>query len=272
VRQSASELVPQTDTIEDVQRYQSQVMESNLAEKQLLKQMQSKVQAEIQAHVQSQQASTQTNLVSGSRIITDAGSNIPDNMLLTTASGIVTAPVQARSDAASAQVTNAPLTLPLLQSDADKTMSSNIRWMVNEGVKNAVVNVTPSGMGPISVSVGIENDHMSVSIVALQGSTREALDSMLPRLREQLAMQGHDSVKVDISNGGSENSDRGFGRSDSGDSQGTDHQSDSPAELTGITLDSLGADNEEENVDELKQGSLAVDKHGHISSHYDVYV
>lgn len=272
LQSAANDVVIEAENSLEMQKNQQQQMQANLAEKQLLKQMQSKVQAEIQAHVQSLQTSTQANSIASARTSADAASGLSDNMFHTMSSGIVTAPVPLRSDTSGTQPANAPLTLPLLQSDADKTMSSNIRWMVNEGVRNAVVNVTPSGMGPISVSVGIENDHMNVTIVALQGSTREALDSMLPRLREQLAAQGHDSVRVDISNGDTENSDRGFDRSGSGDSQGTEYRGELPVDLAGGEPDGLLSGSDVENADGLKQESITVDRHGQVSSRYDVYV
>ncbi|MGQ7848478.1 flagellar hook-length control protein FliK [Granulosicoccus sp. 3-233] len=135
-----------------------------------------------------------------------------DNTFLPVTGGIVTAPVMLRSDAVSATPVSAPFDLPVLVDDADATMASNVKWMVKEGVQNATVTVSPAGMGPISVKVGIEQDQMSVSIVASQHTTREALDAMLPRLREQLAGQGHESVRLDVSDGRGEQSRGGNGQ------------------------------------------------------------
>ena len=172
-----------------VRKNEQQVIQTNLA------------QAQLQARQQAAQAVINPATNSAVGDIVESGNLSADNMFLSSSGGIVTAPVLQRADAGSTQTITAPLNMPILQGDAEKAMAGNIRWMVNEGVKNAVIHVTPSGMGPISVRVGKEKDHIKVSIVALQGSTREALDSMLPRLREQLAAQGHDSVSVDISDG-----------------------------------------------------------------------
>ncbi|ASJ71778.1 flagellar hook-length control protein FliK [Granulosicoccus antarcticus] len=117
-----------------------------------------------------------------------------------------------RTDAMSAPVTQAPFNIPLDSADAESALTGNVKWMANEGVKNAFMTVTPNGMGPISVKIGIEGDQMEVSITAAQHNTREALESMLPRLREQLAVQGHESVKVDVSDGKSEQSRSGNGQ------------------------------------------------------------
>ena len=196
----------------------------------------------------------------------------PDNMFLSTASGIVTAPVLQRADAGSPNIINTPINLPILQSDADKAMAGNIRWMVNEGVKSAVVNITPHGMGPISVTVGIDKEQMNVAIVALQGSTREALDTMLPRLREQLVSQGHTNVNVDISDGRSDQSERGYAERYSGD-QG-DTSRDARAQSSEKASAGLGeresANENAQNVAE--QGVLELQRGGQALSAFDVYV
>lgn len=164
-----------------------------------------------------EQAGSQLN-VSGVRNelpVTDlpkglTGSTAFDPMLTTPPSGIVTAPVLARVDLANPQNSNmpvlAPLNVPLLASGASEGLSGNIRWMVGEGIQNATVSVTPSGMGPITVQIGVEKDQMNISIVAAQASTREALEATLPRLREQLGTQGLESVRVDVSDGRSDQS------------------------------------------------------------------
>jgi len=195
-----------------------------------------------------------------------------DNTFHSLPGGIVTAPQVQRVDTGNAQTINAPINIPVLQNDADKAMAGNIRWMVNEGVKNAVVNVTPNGMGPISVSIGIEKDQMNVSIVALQGSTREALDSMLPRLREQLAAQGHDSVKVDISGGRAEQSDRGYGHQFSGDQDTSPQDQQSNSENRSDEKSDNGTRRGGNSVAEDAQGLLTINENGSVSSRYDIYV
>lgn len=135
-----------------------------------------------------------------------------DNMFLPVTGGIVTAPVLQRAEATPQMAASAPFELPLLAEDAEVAMASNVKWMAKDGVQNATVTVSPAGMGPISVKVGIEQDHMSVSIVASQHATREALDSMLPRLRDQLASQGHENVKLDVSDGRAEQDKGGNGQ------------------------------------------------------------
>lgn len=137
-------------------------------------------------------------------------SNALDQNLTATTGGINTAPIPGRIDLANPQNVTAPvpapLNVPLLSSSASEVLSGNIRWMVGEGIQNATISVTPSGMGPITVQIGVEKDQMSISIVATQSSTREALEAAIPRLREQLGTQGLESVRVDVSDGRSDQS------------------------------------------------------------------
>jgi flagellar hook-length control protein FliK len=140
----------------------------------------------------------------GSRVTQD-GFSEPANMFHATASGIVAAPVSQRSEPG-ISIPVAPQLVPLNSGNADEALLDNVQWMIGENVRNATLSVTPAGMGQISIKVDMEGEQVSVSIVASQGATREALDAALPRLREQLMLQGHESVRVDIGDGRSEHS------------------------------------------------------------------
>ena len=135
-----------------------------------------------------------------------------DNMLLALSGATAAATAVQHSDSVAGPIIQAPLNIPLDSDDAETALAGNVKWMTNEGVKNAVMTVTPHGMGPISIKIGIDGNQMDVSIIASQHTTRDALESMLPRLREQLAVQGHESVKVDVSDGKSEQSRSGNGQ------------------------------------------------------------
>ncbi len=243
--------------------------------KQLAQQAFEQKQALEVDHARLKQVAQQQALasVSVNANVQEAGESSPDNMLQSTLGGIVTTPAMQRTDAGNAQLTTAPANVPILQGDSEKAMVSNIRWMVNENVKQAVVNVTPSGMGPISVSIGLENEQMNISIVAAQGSTREALDSMLPRLREQLVAQGHDGVKVDISDGRSENSGNGYDRHATNPEQGegAEQESENPSTLADQTRKNENSVVETAATND-KEGFLLVDRNGQIRGGYDVYV
>lgn len=203
-----------------------------------------------------------------------------DNMFLPVTGGIVTAPVMQRTDAVTATPVSAPFELPLMAEDADVAMAGNLKWMAKEGVQNATVTVSPAGMGPISIKVGMEQDQMSVSIVASQHTTREALDAMLPRLREQLAGQGHESVKLDVSDGRGEQSRGGNGQMFAGTrnpsdtwAQGEQSNSGNNGNQTEYG-DSNGStvDTDRHMAEDLQRVALRAAAGSRTSSAFDAYV
>ena len=107
-----------------------------------------------------------------------------------------------RADSASTALLVAPgsVSLDAPRVAADE-LANSVRWTVGEGRGQALVNVTPAGLGPVAIRVSLEGDEISVSIMASQVATRDALESLVPRLRDQLAADGHASVEVDVSSG-----------------------------------------------------------------------
>ena len=111
-------------------------------------------------------------------------------------------PFATRLESTSPSVPIAPRGVPLDGGgDAAEALAAGVRWTAGEGRGHAWINVTPAGLGPIAIRVAVEGDQVSVSIAASQVGAREALEPMLPRLREQLAADGHRSVDVDLSGG-----------------------------------------------------------------------
>lgn len=198
---------------------------------------------------------------------TSTGMPTLDHMLAASTSGIVTAPTQGRVELTNMQGVStslqAPLNVPLLTSNASEGLSGNIRWMVGEGIQNATVSVTPSGMGPITVQIGVEKEQMSISIVAAQASTREALEATLPRLREQLGTQGLDSIRVDISDGRSDQSksNTGSDRQSMGgnttDAQGQSAENSKNENSSARSTDSEEYDSGERILSETERDLLA---------------
>ena len=204
-------------------------------------------------------------------------SDTTNNMFQALPSGIITAPVVARGELANNPIISAPYTVPLMSTDADEALAGNLKWMVADGVKNAVVNIAPSGMGPISVKIDIENEQMNVSIIASHGGTREALDAMLPRLREQLASQSIDTVRVDVSDGRSDNSRQTSGqqfahaRGDLNNNGNNNNGSASDSQRQ--STDQASSDDERQRATDVPLNAMGVadaDRHG--QNLYDAYV
>ena len=128
----------------------------------------------------------------------------------------------------------------------------------------------------------MNNENTNVSIIATQGATREALDAMLPRLREQLGAQGFENVRVDIADGRNENA-RGnsnqqqsaqsyneFSNAEQSTGQSDDERNGESASANDArTLEELQAGSDESLENLLDRGNAPA---AGRSALYDVYV
>ncbi|HET8807824.1 MAG TPA: flagellar hook-length control protein FliK, partial [Methylophaga sp.] len=80
---------------------------------------------------------------------------------------------------------------PQLNSAAwSRVVSSRVVWMAREGVQQAELRLNPAHLGSVDVRLNINNDQASVTFLAQNAATREALEQAMPRLRESLAENG----------------------------------------------------------------------------------
>jgi flagellar hook-length control protein FliK len=71
------------------------------------------------------------------------------------------------------------------QSLGEKTV-----WMVNQRVQVADLHLNPPDLGPLQVTVTVNNDQATASFVSQHAEVRQAIESALPKLREMLAESG----------------------------------------------------------------------------------
>ena len=90
---------------------------------------------------------------------------------------------------------------PVGQNGFTHAVGERVEWMVKEGVKEARLQLNPPGMGPLDVQVTVGEERTTVSIIAHNATTREALQDDLQRLRQMLTEQGNDDVEVNVSSG-----------------------------------------------------------------------
>ncbi len=80
---------------------------------------------------------------------------------------------------------------PQLNSAAwSRVVSSRVVWMAREGVQQAELRLNPANLGSVDVRLTINNDQASVTFLAQNAATREALEQAMPRFRESLAENG----------------------------------------------------------------------------------
>lgn len=71
-----------------------------------------------------------------------------------------------------------------------RVVSSRVVWMAREGVQQAELKLNPASLGSVEVRLNINNDQASVTFLAQNAATRDALEQAMPRLRESLADNG----------------------------------------------------------------------------------
>lgn len=78
-------------------------------------------------------------------------------------------------------------------------VGERVIWMAKEGVQQARVQVNPPGLGPVELSVQVQEDGAKVTVTAQHALTREVLAADVPRLRAMLEDQGFAQVDVSVS-------------------------------------------------------------------------
>jgi len=137
--------------------------------------------------------------ISGLQAVNNPIDTPSSNVYHVTTNGIITANSTSLNAAPLSDLASAPRTVLLDQPGADQALAENLRWAVNEKLSRLTVNVSPANLGPISVSVDVENQNMSVSIVTNNTIAKEAIDNILPRMREHFSNEGYQQVSVDVS-------------------------------------------------------------------------
>ena len=111
-----------------------------------------------------------------------------------------------------------------------EAIGAHMTKLVRDGQRSAQLIVNPPQLGPVEVSVNVDNEHATVNFSAPTSAARDALESALPRLREMLAEGGFSSADVDVSSGGEHESAERDGSAASGSGAGTNAAADEPGE------------------------------------------
>lgn len=114
-----------------------------------------------------------------------------------------------------------PLDTPVGQPGWDRAVGERIQWMVGHNIQQAEIKLNPPNLGPLEIKVSLQNDQTSITFVATQAPTREALEASIPRLREMFGEINLNLANVDVGQqqaGGSAHD----GRSATGGTEGAD--------------------------------------------------
>ena len=149
------------------------------------------------------------NLLERSSTQQDSSSNDSNNLssLNMLSSGSQRSPLQADASLMS-KVENSPLNP--MRAEFHQQMEQRIQWMLSRGVQTADIRIDPPELGTIHIRVAQHGDQTQVVFTSQHANVREALEGMLPRLREMFEQQGLNLGQTDVRDQG--------GQSQSGDS------------------------------------------------------
>lgn len=80
-------------------------------------------------------------------------------------------------------------------------MGQKMVWMASEQIQQAELRLSPEGLGPMQIVLSIENGAADVRFLAHDAQVREALQSALPKLQEQMTSAGFSLERVSIDAG-----------------------------------------------------------------------
>ncbi len=99
---------------------------------------------------------------------------------------ITAAPVAA----ASLSQVNQLIAQPFAKAGWDEAISQRVLWMAQDKLQSASLTLNPPQLGPVQVTVQIENQQASVQFVAASVQVQQALQDALPVLRDMFGQAG----------------------------------------------------------------------------------
>ena len=91
--------------------------------------------------------------------------------------------------------------------------ATRIASLVTRGIEHAEVRVTPPDLGPVELRIDVRGNEATLAIVAVQPTTRDALEQALPMLRDMLAQQGLSLGQATVADGRAQSESSGNGPS-----------------------------------------------------------
>ncbi len=83
----------------------------------------------------------------------------------------------------------------------EQELGQKVVWMVAGGDQTASLTLNPPDLGPMQVVLSVSNEQTSVSFMAAEPETRQALEDALPKLRETMSEAGIELGSATVSTG-----------------------------------------------------------------------
>ncbi|MGC9386233.1 MAG: flagellar hook-length control protein FliK [Hydrogenovibrio sp.] len=83
------------------------------------------------------------------------------------------------------------ITQPVRSPQWGQALGQKVTYMASQKIQEAKITLNPEKLGPIQVKLSLDKDHQAhISMVTQQGTTREAIENAMPRLKEMLESSG----------------------------------------------------------------------------------
>lgn len=89
--------------------------------------------------------------------------------------------------------------LPVKHPQWGQALGQRVSYMANAQIQQAQITLNPEKLGPIQIKLHMDRDQqVQVSLSAQHGTTKEAIEAAIPRLREMLEQSGVQVASVDV--------------------------------------------------------------------------
>lgn len=89
---------------------------------------------------------------------------------------------------------------PVKGNDWQQAFNDKIVWMASNEKQSARITLNPEQMGPIEVSLNLDNGSATATFVSANSEVRESIETALPKLREMFAGIGIELGQANVSN------------------------------------------------------------------------
>lgn len=83
-----------------------------------------------------------------------------------------------------------PINVPLQDAAWGDALSDRVLFMTGQKIHNAEIRLNPAELGPITITVSVDDGVADVTFTAQHAAAREAIELAMPRLRELLSENG----------------------------------------------------------------------------------
>ena len=92
--------------------------------------------------------------------------------------------------------------------NSGQSLNDNIKWLVNNNIQNARINLYPESLGHVNVSLNLEDTKLTVNFLANSIAAKEIIESNLSSLRDHLNESGIDLEEATVNSQFSSNEEQ----------------------------------------------------------------